>query len=160
MTCNTPLRPLLRLDKQSEGPFPINRLVMSSLSTYMMAPTLLPLWQAPTFFIIWVLEGRGWGSLFPVKDVKPLLPGPLWPGVVVPVRVLSMGLIGKYFYEKIEYPLRMNLFQNFVGIKYFFTNRSIRHKITQQGLLCCKIQPTLALSAGALKCTDCTSAEG
>ena len=59
MTCNTPLRPVLRLDGRSERPPLINRLVTSSLSTYMIAPTLLPLWQAPTLFIIWMLEGGG-----------------------------------------------------------------------------------------------------
>ena len=70
MTCNTPLRPLLRLDGRSERPHPINRLVISSPSTYMIAPTLLPSWQAPTLFIIWVLEGGGCGSICPGNDVK------------------------------------------------------------------------------------------
>ena len=68
--CNTPLRPLIRLDGRSERPPPINRLVTSSPSTYMIFPTLLPLWQAPTLFIIWVLEGGGCGSTCPGNDVK------------------------------------------------------------------------------------------
>ena len=70
MTCNTPLRPLLRLDGRSETPPPINQLVTSSPSTYMIAPTLLPLWQSPTIFIIWVLEGGGCGSTCPENDVE------------------------------------------------------------------------------------------
>ena len=59
MTCNTPLWPYLRLDGRPERLPPINQLVTSSPSTYMIFPILLPLWQAPTLFIIWVLEGGG-----------------------------------------------------------------------------------------------------
>ena len=59
MTCNTPLKSLLRLEGRAERPHPINWLVTSSPSIYMIAPTLLPLWQALTLFIIWVLEGGG-----------------------------------------------------------------------------------------------------
>ena len=70
MTCNTPLWLFLGLDGRSERPPPINRLVTSSPSTYMIAPTLLPLWQPPTLFIIWVLEGGGCGSKCPGNDVK------------------------------------------------------------------------------------------
>ena len=50
MTYNTPLWPFLGLDGRSERPTPINRLVTSSPSNYMIAPTL---------FIILVLEGGG-----------------------------------------------------------------------------------------------------
>ena len=58
MTWNTPLRPLFSLGEWSERPPPINQLAMSNPSTYMIAPTLLLLWQAPTLFIIWgVVEG-------------------------------------------------------------------------------------------------------
>ena len=57
MTCKTPLWRLLGLDGRSERPPPINRLVMSSPSTYMIVQILLLLWQALTLFIIWVLEG-------------------------------------------------------------------------------------------------------
>ena len=69
-TCNTSLRPLLRLDGRLQRHPPINWLAMSSLSTYMIAPTLLPLWQTPTLFIIWVLEGGGCGSTCPGNDIK------------------------------------------------------------------------------------------
>ena len=58
MTCNTPLWPYLGLVGLS-GCRQINRLVTSSPSTYMIAPTLLPLWQPPTLFIIYVLVGGG-----------------------------------------------------------------------------------------------------
>ena len=47
MTCNTPLRPLLRLEGLSETPPPINRLVASGPSTYMIVPTLLPRSYSP-----------------------------------------------------------------------------------------------------------------
>ena len=70
MTCNTPPITLLRIDGRSKRPLPINQLVTSSPSTYMIAPTLLLLWQASALFIIWVLEGGGWGSTCPVNDVK------------------------------------------------------------------------------------------
>ena len=84
MTCKTPLRPLLRLDERSERPPPINWLVTS---------------------IPRVLEGGGCGSTLNGNDVKlylmvrfqvwgmwstpssPLLPGPHWVKVVVPIRV-------------------------------------------------------------------------
>ena len=68
MTCDTPLWPYLRLDGRSERPPPINRLATSSPSTYMIGPTLLPLWQSPTLFIIWVLEGGGCGSTCPGNE--------------------------------------------------------------------------------------------
>ena len=70
MTCNIPLWHFLGLDGRSERPPPINRLATSSPSTYMIAPTLLPLWQSPTLFIIWVLEGGGRGYTCPGYDVK------------------------------------------------------------------------------------------
>ena len=58
MTCNTPLWLLLGLDGQMARWTPlISRLAMSSLSIYMIVPTLLLLWKPPTLFIIWVLEG-------------------------------------------------------------------------------------------------------
>ena len=59
MTCNPPLRPLLRLDGPSERPPLINRLVTPSPSTYMIAPKLIAILATPTLFIIWVLEGSG-----------------------------------------------------------------------------------------------------
>ena len=70
MTCNIPLWPLLSLYGWLEWPPPINRLVTSSPSTYTIAPTLLPSWQVPTLFIIWVLEGGVCGSTCPGNDVK------------------------------------------------------------------------------------------
>ena len=50
MTCNTPLRPLLRLDGRLERPPPINRLVTSSPSTYMIAPNPIALMAIPNPF--------------------------------------------------------------------------------------------------------------
>ena len=41
MTCNTPLRLLLKLDGRSQKPSPINWLVTSSSCTYIIVPTLL-----------------------------------------------------------------------------------------------------------------------
>ena len=110
MTCNTPLWPYLGLDWRSERPPTINRLVTSSPSTYMIAPTLLPLWQSPTLFIIWVLEGGGCESTCPGNDVKrnlmvkfpvcgmwstpssPLSPGPLCRPVGWGVRMHRLHL--------------------------------------------------------------------
>ena len=99
---SSPLRPLLRLDGRSERPLLINRLVTSSPSTYMSAPTLLPLWQSPTLFIIGVLESGVCGSTCPGNDVKLdlMVRFQFWrfgecgaplhqPGEVVPVSVPS-----------------------------------------------------------------------
>ena len=139
MICNNPLWSFLGLDGRLERSPSINRLVTSSHSTYMIFPTLLPLWQSPTnLFIIWVLEGSGCGSTCPGNDVKLYL--------MVRFQFWRFGecgaplhhhcslvhsdpewqyLLGSHlwvkqknvFIKRIVYPLRMNLFQNFIGIK-------------------------------------------
>ena len=109
MTCNTPLWPFLGLDGRSERPPPINRLVTSSPSTYMIFSTL---------FIIWVLEGDDWGSTCPMNDLKLYLMvrfqfwkfgecgAPLHHNYSsVSVRVPSMGYIDKNWVHK-------NVFKN------------------------------------------------
>ena len=93
----------------------------------------------PTLFIIWVLEGSGCGSTCPGNDVKLYLmvrfqfwrfgecgaplhhhcslvhTGPEW------LYLLWSHLWVKQknvFIKKLYYPLRIDLFQNFIGIKW------------------------------------------
>ena len=135
-TCNTPLWPLIELDGQLERPPSINQLVMSSPSTYMIVQTLLSLWQKPNLFLsytyMYVLKGGGWrlhllaSFLFWSLEECGVflhhhpLPGPLWPGVVVPVRILSMGWIDKkWVYKKVfKKNIKLNTQKEWIKQKY------------------------------------------